>query len=131
MIAQLVEPTTDACELAAKWRIDPRLAAGLVRLSGNVPFGVQIISGFRTVEEQQELIREGKGAPLDRSTHVTCPATGVDLWPLVTVTNIVKASLGAAGTYAGLRWGGGSPVDPDTGIPSDWNHFDMGPRPVP
>ena len=128
MIAQTVTPATDACELAAKWRIDPRLAAGIVRVSGNTPFGIQIISGFRTVEQQQELIDAGRGAPLDKSTHVTCPATGADLWPLVAVTDVVKATLGSAATYAGLRWGGGSTVDPDTGIPWDWNHVDLGPR---
>lgn len=43
------------------------------------------------------------------------------------MTNSVKARLGAEATHVGFRWGGGSPVDPETGIPSDWNHLDGGP----
>ena len=128
MIAQTVSPATDPCELAKKWKIDPYIARRIVAMCNSVPFPFQIISGFRTASQQEELIAAGKGAPVELSTHCSCPATGVDLWPLVTVTNIVKASLGAAGTYENLRWGGGSPVDEDTGIPEDWNHFDMGPR---
>jgi hypothetical protein len=128
MIAQTVLPDTDPCELAARWRIHPKLASGVVRMVPELPFQIQVISGFRTLEEQQALITEGRGAALDKSTHVTCPATGVDLWPILAVTDVVKATLGAAGTYAGLRWGGGSPPDSKTGIPSDWNHFDLGPR---
>ena len=71
----------------------------------------------------------------DRSTHVApCPATGADLWPSVTPINVVVARLGAEAVHAGLRWGGGSPVgskDSDApGIPSDWQHVDLGPVPM-
>jgi len=129
MIPQAITPETDLCELANKWKIDPVLAAALISMAERLPFPFQIISGWRSREHQEQLIRGGKGAPVDRSTHCSCPATGADLWPNVAVTNVVKATLGEAATIAGLRWGGGSPVDPDTGIPSDWNHVDLGPRP--
>lgn len=99
----------------------------LVCLSSNVPFQFQIISGWRSQDHQERLVREGKGAPVDKSTHTSCPATGADLWPLLTVTTNVKGYLGAACTRCGLRWGGGSPLDGD-GLPVDWNHVDLGPR---
>jgi len=90
---------------------------------------VSIISGERTVREQDALRRSGRPtADNDKSTHLDCPATGSDLMPQIAVTNVVKARLGAEMVLAGLRWGGGSPVDPETGIPADWNHFDLGPR---
>lgn len=38
-----------------------------------------------------------------------------------------RVQFGLAANLAGLRWGGGSTVD-DTGVPSDWNHLDLGPR---
>lgn len=132
MIPQLLESTVDPCELAERWMISYQLALRLTRLPGALPFGIQIISGYRTPQEQEELLKEGKGAaPVDVSTHTSCPATGADLWPTIAVTNVVKATFGAAVTYAGLRWGGGSPVDPETGIPVDWNHVDLGPRQTP
>lgn len=131
MIAQTIDPERlgMACELSEKWRISHLLAERLVKLASHLPFQLQIISGWRSLEKQQELINEGKGAPLDRSTHVTCPATGADVWPTVQVAGQIKMELGRQARLAGLRWGGGSAVDPETGIPSDWNHLDLGPRP--
>lgn len=62
------------------------------------------------------------------SNHTSCPATAIDVSIGFAPTNVLKATLGRVGILAGLRWGGGSPVDRQTGIPSDWNHFDIGPR---
>lgn len=128
MIPETIRPDTDACELAHKWILNPILADRLVAMASRLEFGVQIISGWRSKEHQEQLIRKGKGAPVDRSTHTSCPATGADLWPTIAVTDVVKARMGESAYVVGLRWGGGSPVDPDTGIPSDWNHYDLGPR---
>lgn len=119
----------DWCGLARRWILDPLLAKRLVKLAAWAPFPVQIISGYRSPDKQRALRAEGRpAAPVDRSTHTSCPSTGADVWPGIAVTRVVQAELGRAGVTAGLRWGGGSPVDPQTGIPSDWNHFDNGPR---
>jgi hypothetical protein len=88
-----------------------------------------LISGYRSAAEQAQLAEEGRPtAPDDRSTHRTCPATGVDVWIGPLPTNAMKATLGRIVGDHGLRWGGGSRVDAETGIPLDWNHLDMGPR---
>lgn len=119
----------DWCDLSRRWLLHPELARRLVTMAAKAPFPIQIISGYRSPAKQQALRYEGRpAAPVDKSTHTSCPATGADVWPGVAVTRVVQAQLGEAGVIAGLRWGGGSPVDPSTGIPSDWNHFDMGPR---
>ena len=131
MINEIVrEEWTDAelCDFQKRWKIAGVLATKLHCLATRLEFTFWVISGWRSEDQQQKLIDEGKGAPLHLSTHVTCPATGVDVWPTVTPTNVTKARLGAEARVCGLRWGGGSPVDPDTGIPSDWNHLDLGPR---
>lgn len=129
MIAQVVEPSTDPCILSERWIIAPELAEKIVRMSASLPFGISMISGFRTKAEQDQLRKDGRPAADDRlSTHRSCPATGADLRVSVAVTDAVKATFGQAAVSAGLRWGGGSPVDPQTGIPSDWNHVDLGPR---
>jgi hypothetical protein len=128
MIPELLNPYQDSCELAGRWLISPTLAVRILDVAKRVPFGLQIISGFRTAEEQQELIEKGVGAPVEVSTHCSCPATGADLWPTIAITDVVKAIFGANVVSSRLRWGGGSPVDPETGIPSDWNHVDLGPR---
>jgi len=121
--------TGEWCDLSRRWLIHPELARRLVTLAARAPFPVQIISGYRSPAKQKALRQEGRpAAPVDLSTHTSCPATGADVWPGVAVTRVVQAQLGEAGVIAGLRWGGGSPVDPSTGIPTDWNHFDMGPR---
>jgi len=119
----------DTCDLVERWGLSEALAFRLERLASLLEFPITIISGLRSAAQQNALRRDGRpAADNDRSTHLSCPATGADVMPTIAVTNIVKARLGAEGTRAGLRWGGGSPVDPRTGIPSDWNHFDLGPR---
>jgi uncharacterized protein YcbK (DUF882 family) len=88
----------------------------------------QIISGFRTAGEQVRLSREGRPtAPVDLSNHTSCPATALDFRGPGIPTRAVKATFGRLALEAGFRWGGGSAVD-DVGIPSDWNHVDLGPR---
>jgi len=129
MIPQVITESEDFCVFANKWLIEPELAMRLQMMSRHTEFPVSIISGGRTPTEQNALRRSGRPAAAnDVSTHLSCPATGADLMPQIAVTDVVKARLGAEATFAGLRWGGGSPVDAETGIPSDWNHFDLGPR---
>jgi len=119
----------DGCAFADDWGLADDLAFRLELLATRLEFPISIISGLRTAAEQNDLREDGlPTAPNDLSTHLACPATGADLWPGIAVTDVVKARLGAEATLVGLRWGGGSPVNPDTGIPSDWNHFDLGPR---
>lgn len=133
MIPEVIRPEWDDLELCAfqdRWMIAAVLADRLHCLAYRLPFGLRIISGFRTLEAQQKLINEGKGAALDRSTHVTCPATGADVWPTVEPAGQIKLELGRVARLCGLRWGGGSAPD-ENGIPSDWNHLDLGPRAAP
>lgn len=133
MIPEKVPPAEDweaVCALSARWLIAPELGMRIAKMAGELPYDVQIISGWRSADTQAALI--GAGGPAateEKSTHRTCPATGADLWlPTVTPVPAVKAAFGVAAMRAGLRWGGGSRVDPTTGIPEDWNHVDMGPR---
>jgi len=132
MIPDTISPeATDEqlCQLAEKWKIEGELLERIFCMAGRLPFGLQIISGYRSPEHQLELKRSGRpAAHPDISTHCACPATGADLWPTIAVSRVVKATFGEAARVCGLRWGGGSPVDPDNGIPSDWNHVDLGPR---
>jgi len=128
-LPQPISPGMDPCILVERWTISQELASRLILMAGRLEFGVKIISGWRSRELQEDLIRQGVGAPVDRSTHCSCPATGADLWPDVAVTEYLKARFGEAAVSSGLRWGGGSPVNPENGIPSDWNHVDLGPRP--
>lgn len=116
------------------WGISLELAQRITRMSQerDLPFGLSIISGARSCEEQNDLIRSGattlpccSSGARPCSTHTSIPATGADLWPSVAVTNAVKAHFGRAAVFAGLRWGGGSPLDAD-GFPTDWNHVDLG-----
>lgn len=119
----------DWCGLSRRWLISPELARRIVQAASFLPFNLQIISGYRSPEKQRALRYEGRpAADVDKSTHTTCPATGADLWPSIAKTRVVQATFGEAVVRAGMRWGGGSPVDPATGIPSDWNHVDLGPR---
>lgn len=138
-IPELVDPEaglTQRCATADRWRIRLELVDRLTAMAALLEFDVQIISGARSRAHQDRLEQEGRpAAPWDLSTHADeypdgCPrtATGADVMPLVAVTNAVKARLGAEATRVGLRWGGGGPVDPETGIPEDWQHVDLGPR---
>jgi hypothetical protein len=118
-----------ACELSSYGRIHHTLALKLIYVAARLPYILQLISGHRSMRRQVQLELEGRpAADPGLSTHTSCPATGADVWPSVAPTNYVKALLGEAATLEGLRWGGGSPVDPETGIPSDWNHLDLGRR---
>ena len=135
MIAQPIPDRTVAtieefCNWVVRWRIDPRLGRALQTMQANFPTTLSITSGHRTDAEQDALRESGRPtAPNNLSTHLDCPwATGADLSAGVAADPAVKIALGLAASLAGLRWGGGSPVDPETGIPSDWNHVDMGPR---
>ena len=88
-----------------------------------------IISGYRSREEQIALRERGRpAADPDLSNHTTCPARALDFYvPGGALSNTLKLAFGRAAQEAGFRWGGGSPLN-DVGIPSDWNHVDLGPR---
>jgi len=89
---------------------------------------VQIISGLRTRAEQDALRRSGRpAANNDLSTHLSCPATGVDVALGFLPVRLQKAAWGRIVTWHGLRWGGGGRLDAG-GMPVDWGHVDMGPR---
>lgn len=89
---------------------------------------VWIISGWRSFFEQMELGRGGRPAAADGvSTHRSCPATGVDISLGALASREKKMFWGQMVQANGLRWGGGSEVD-QSGIPSDWQHVDKGPR---
>lgn len=90
---------------------------------------LEVISGFRSRAKQEELKRRGRPtAPFQLSTHTICPARGADLRVVgIFPSRNVKLHFGQAAFEEGLRWGGGSAVD-QHGIPSDWNHVDLGPR---
>jgi len=123
---------SDPCVLAATWRVDVDVmervfrAAELYENFTRSP--VWIISGYRTRIEQLQLSRSGRPtAPDGRSTHRSCPATGLDI-SLGTLPSREKRQFWGQMVEAnGLRWGGGGPVD-EGGIPLDWQHVDKGPR---
>lgn len=129
MIPLAITPSTDPCLLGTRWLLSLDLSRRLVRMASepDLPFRLSIISGYRSPEHQAEVgtLPACSSGRRPCSTHTTCPATGADLWPSVAVTNAVKAHFGRAAVYAGLRWGGGSPLDAD-GFPVDWNHVDLG-----
>lgn len=118
------------CEWRDRWGISSDLAVYLTILQERISWAeLRIISGYRTAAEQAQLEAEGRpAAPDELSTHRSFPATGADLSLSIAVTEAVKAAFGVQVRLAGLRWGGGGPVDPGTGIPIDWNHVDTGPR---
>lgn len=123
------------CAFAARWQIEPDLARRLQMMAQELPYEVQMISGARSRAQQEALDDAGRpAAPFELSTHANeradgCPrlATGADLSPTIAHDDYVRALFGRAAVLAGLRWGGGSPVD-DRGFPSDWQHVDLGPR---
>lgn len=113
------------------WLLRPdvarKVAQLLERMERETGLGWSILSGYRTPEVQAQLEREGRPtAPVECSTHLTCPATGADIRFHSFPTRTIKARFGLAATELGLRWGGGSPPD-EAGIPADWNHVDNGP----
>jgi len=90
-----------------------------------------VISGYRTIEKQLRLARAGRPAVDPRlSTHTSCPSTGADFRVSGLLSTTIKRSFANAARTAGLRVGGGSSIDPRTGIHSDWNHLDLGRRAV-
>jgi len=138
VIPQAIHDDTCVSSLSLRWLISEELAGKLVDLASRVPFGITIFSGHRTEEEQDKLRAEGRPtADNDKSTHVECPATGADIRFTLGGANInildveQNASwvqLGGIANLLGLRWGGGSPMDSTGIIPTDRNHFDLGPR---
>lgn len=124
---------SDVCTLAQRWRVREDVMQRVMLLAcqfeAETGLQLQIISGHRTHEEQDMLRLRGRPAARDElSTHRSLPATGVDLSIGAIATPALKATFGRIAVSVGLRWGGGSPVDAETGIPSDWNHVDVGPR---
>jgi len=122
----------DACELALRWGVDPqtmeRVAASADQFFQETRARVEIISGLRTPAEQAALRRSGRPAARDDlSTHLSCPATGVDVSLGFAPTRVQKAIWGRIAVMNGLRWGGGGAVD-SGGIPVDFGHVDRGPR---
>jgi len=121
------------CELATRWLVslDTIQRARLAAQDFFTETGRQvwIISGWRSREQQKRLSRKGRPtAPDDLSTHRSCPATGIDISLGTLPSGFLKATWGRLTLVHGLRWGGGGPVDPDSFIPLDWQHVDVGPR---
>lgn len=124
-------PGTAVCDMADRWQIHYQLAWGLFSMSRMLPFGISIISGYRTPERQRELLNDpdATAAPVDRSTHTSCPATGADLRPHVDVIDDqVKRAIGSAAQMVGLRWGGGARRVNGIPVGNEWRHVDLGPR---
>jgi len=122
----------DPCVLSEIWKVDQATMTRVVQSADQflmeTGFDPQIISGFRTRQQQSHLARTGRPAAPDAvSTHRSCPATGVDVALGPAPTRVLKAIWGRIVVLNGLRWGGGGPVD-DGGIPIDWGHVDRGPR---
>jgi len=123
-----------SCALMLDWKLSDELALKVANVmqtwdeeAGGI--GIRVISGYRTRTEQQVLIDEGRTTlPWERSTHGTCPATGADLWIDGLPTTAMKHRFARIVFESGLRVGGGSPIDPDTLLHTDWNHVDLGPR---
>jgi len=130
------ESVTDAdeCDLAERWRVS---LDTVLRVRGAAQdFGTEtggkrvfIISGWRSRAQQRALGRRGRPtAPDNRSTHRSCPATGIDISLGLLPSNFEIVRWGHWAFVNGLRWGGGGPVDPKSLIPKDWQHVDLGPR---
>lgn len=123
--------SADPCELARVWTISIDLAVHLVQMAQRFhqATGHELFmrSGHRSCAEQLQLEQRGRpAAPCELSTHVICPAIGADLDMDGYPANALRVAFGDAAMQSGLRWGGGSPAE--NGIPSDWNHVDLGPR---
>ena len=123
----------DVCTVAERWKVSPdtisRVVAAAQGFRTETGRDVWIISGWRSAVQQRGLSRKGRPtARDDLSTHRSCPATGVDISLGPLPSGFLKAKWGRLTLIHGLRWGGGGRVDPDSGIPIDWQHVDMGPR---
>lgn len=124
---------TTAADLACRWQVSPdtmeRVWLSAQDFEAETGRRVSIISGWRSSQQQSQLSRQGRPtAPDDRSTHRSCPATGVDISLGAIPSGFLKATWGRITLINGLRWGGGGAVDPDSFIPIDWPHVDRGPR---
>jgi len=122
-----------SCDLQRRWNLSPELADRVLLVMADweteTSMGIEVISGGRTDAQQLELGRRGRPtASIELSTHTECPATGVDFRINGFATTLMRARFGRIVFERGLRWGGGSKVDPETLIPIDWNHADLGPR---
>jgi len=120
------------CQLATRWGISldvvRRVRMAAQDFHTETGRQVWIVSGFRSVAEQNRLRRQGRPtADNDRSTHLSCPATGVDVSLGARPSNFLKATWGRLTLVHGLRWGGGGAIA-ESGIPLDWQHVDVGPR---
>ena len=128
-----ITPSSDPCRLAKDWGVDEAVmtrvvAAAQMYSSEHRGLPVDIISGARTRAEQLKLKRGGRQvADPEKSTHLSCPATGVDISLGLAPTREQISAWGTVAQIHGLRWGGGSPLEIDR-IPSDWQHVDVGPR---
>jgi len=130
--SRVIITDTDECELVETWRVDPdtihRLWLSAQDFLMETGRPVWIISGWRSRAQQRSLGRSGRPtARDDRSTHRSCPATGVDISFGLSPTGFIKATWGRITLTHGLRWGGGGKTD-EAGIPLDWAHVDLGPR---
>jgi len=120
------------CEIATRWKVAldtiQRVQMAAADFFTETGRRVWIISGWRSREQQRRLSRQGRPtAPDARSTHRSCPATGVDVSLGTLPSNFLKATWGRLTLVHGLRWGGGGAVA-ESGIPIDWQHIDVGPR---
>ena len=121
------------CDLARRWVVaaDTMKQVALAAIQYCMETGggqVEIVSGARTPAEQQRLRRSGRpAAPDDRSTHLSRPATGVDINLGLGATNFQIVTWGCIAMQEGLRWGGGGGGN-EAGVPVNWQHVDGGPR---
>ena len=157
-LPRAITEESDPCDLSREWLTDVRVTVLLIVLMAalkrhpafqGIYWGLKIISGYRTLAEQEELRQQGRPtADPDKSTHLSCPATGVDLRledhmdPENDLGDrALWIAIGETARSVGLRWGGGSApaawwgsgpnvvVNPNQQpFPSDFNHFDLGPR---
>lgn len=156
-LPELIQGDTDACSLAGRWVLDPRLAELVVEMVRRTQEkftseglrwpDVYIISGYRTEESQSSIYDTDPtlGQIPSRSCHTVCPALAVDLrlgnieWP---PDSVVPGEWGAYAIMGGIwelmggRWGGRFSQEKDSlgGFTSttphnvrEQNHFDLGP----
>ena len=105
-----------------------RVASSVAIYSLRTGRAVRIISGMRTEDEQNALRRTGRPtADNNKSTHLSCPATGIDISLGFAPSRFEIVTWGEIAMTQGLRWGGGGKVN-EVGVPLDWQHVDRGPR---